>query len=93
MGPRAQIPEFDWDDVNENHLWGRHKVSVWEAEQCFRDPNASWRRIGDDMGMYASTDDRMLFLIYQQKRNGVVRIYGARNMTNNEKRKYRQSRQ
>jgi uncharacterized DUF497 family protein len=93
VGSRVGPPEFEWDDVNENHLWDRHKVSVWEAEQCFNDAKASRRRIGDDIGMLASTDDRMLFLIYQQKTNGTVRVYGARDMIDREKRKYRKGRQ
>jgi uncharacterized DUF497 family protein len=32
---------------------------------------------------------RMLFLVYEQKPNGVVRVYSAREMTANERRTYR----
>lgn len=31
----------------------------------------------------------MLFLVYEQKPNGVVRVYSVREMTNNERRTYR----
>ena len=33
---------------------------------------------------------RMLFLVYEQKGNGVVRVYSAREMTDKERRTYRQ---
>lgn len=40
--------------------------------------------------MLGVTDDgRMLFLIYQQKPDGVVRVYSAREMTDRERRTYR----
>ena len=40
--------------------------------------------------MLGVTDDgRMLFLIYQQKPDGVVRVYSAREMTDGERRTYR----
>jgi uncharacterized DUF497 family protein len=31
----------------------------------------------------------MLFVVYEQKANGVVRVYSAREMTQNERRTYR----
>ena len=35
---------------------------------------------------------RMLFLVYEQKSNGVLRVYSARDMTLNERRTYRRLR-
>jgi uncharacterized DUF497 family protein len=32
----------------------------------------------------------MLFLVYEQKPEGIVRVYSARDMTDKEKRTYRQ---
>jgi hypothetical protein len=83
------LPEFEWDENNEERLLERHKVSALEAEQCFA--NASTRRRhGDDLLLLGATDGgRMLFLVYEQKTNGVVRVYSAREMTQNERRMYR----
>ncbi|MHB8289570.1 MAG: BrnT family toxin [Acidimicrobiales bacterium] len=40
--------------------------------------------------MLGKTDgDRMFFLVYEQKVNGVVRVYSARDMTEKERRAYR----
>lgn len=92
MGTRRRghgLPEFEWDENNEERLLERHKVSALEAEQCFA--NASTRRRhGDDLLLLGATDGgRMLFLVYEQKTNGVVRVYSAREMTQNERRMYR----
>ena len=84
------LPEFEWDENNEEKLLKNHGVSVWEAEQCFANPHTK-RRQGDALLMLGKTDgDRMLFLVYEQKDNGVVRVYSAREMTEKERRTYRQ---
>lgn len=62
-----------------------------EAEQCFSNAHDA-RREGDDMVLLGKTDsDRMLLLVYEQKSNGVVRVYSARNMNEREKRTYRRN--
>jgi len=84
-------PEFEWDEHNEDRLLERHNVSAMEAEQCFANPNTR-RREGDDLLLLGVTDGgRMLFLVYEQKANGVVRVYSAREMTDNERRTYRRN--
>jgi uncharacterized DUF497 family protein len=84
------LPEFEWDEHNEEKLLLRHNVSALEAEQCFANPHTK-RRKGDDLLMLGITDDgRMLFLVYEQKPDGVVRVYSGREMTNRERRTYRQ---
>jgi len=88
-GRGRQLPEFDWDENNEDKLLLRHNVSALEAEQCFGNPHTK-RRSGDDLLMLGVTDSgRMLFLVYEQKPNGVVRVYSAREMSENERRTYR----
>ncbi len=88
-GHGRQLPEFEWDEDNEDKLLLRHNVSALEAEQCFANPHTR-RRQGEDLLMLAITDGgRMLFLVYEQKPNGVVRVYSAREMTYNERRTYR----
>lgn len=84
------VPEFEWDEYNEDKLLARHNVSAAEAEQCFANPRPNPRRAGDDMILLGVTDGgRMLFLVYQQKRNGVVRVYSAREQTERERRIFR----
>jgi uncharacterized protein len=82
-------PEFEWDENNEEKLLARHNVSALEAEQCFANPHTK-RRKGDALLMLGVTDSgRMLFLVYEQKPGGVVRVYSAREMTDGERRTYR----
>ncbi len=83
------LPEFEWEQENEEKLLRNHNVSALESEQCFANPHTK-RRHGDDLLMLGVTDgDRMLFVVYEQKRAGVVRIYSAREMTEGERRIYR----
>lgn len=89
MAARGGVPEFEWDEYNEDKLLDRHNVSALEAEQCFANPNTR-RREGDALLLLGVTDDgRMLFLVYEQKPRGVVRVYSARDMTEKERRAYR----
>ena len=94
MGTRSgghHRPEFEWDEHNEDKLLDRHNVTALEAEQCFGNANAR-RREGDDLLILGVTDGgRMLLLVYQQKPNGVVRVYSAREMTQKERRTYRRN--
>ena len=83
------LPEFDWDENNEDRLLRNHNVSAAEAEQCFANPHTR-RRVGEDLLMLGITDGgRMLLLVYEQKPNGVVRVYSAREQTDQERRTYR----
>ena len=93
MGARSGggLPEFEWDEHNEEKLLQRHNVSALEAEQCFGNPNTR-RRQGDALLLLGVTDGgRMLFLVYEQRPNGVVRVYSAREMTSKERRTYRRN--
>jgi uncharacterized DUF497 family protein len=83
------LPEFEWDENNEEKLLRVHDVSAAEAEQCFANPHTK-RRHGDALLLLGITDHgRMLFLVYEQKPSGLVRVYSAREMTDNERRTYR----
>jgi uncharacterized DUF497 family protein len=82
-------PEFEWDEHNEDKLLRNHHVSAWEAEQCFANPHTK-RRHGNALLMLGMSDaGRMLFLVYEQKSSGVVRVYSARDMNDRERRTYR----
>ncbi len=90
-GGHPPPPAFDWTEENEVKLLLRHNVSSLEAEQCFANRN-SRRRVGDDYLLLGQTDGgRMLLLLYQQKADGRVRVYSAREMTNKERRAFRQA--
>jgi uncharacterized DUF497 family protein len=83
------VPEFEWDEHNEEKLLARHGVSAWEVEQCFANPHTR-RRKGTAMLMLGITDNgRMLLLVYFQKETGAIRVYSAREMTVGERRVYR----
>ena len=88
-GPsHGYIPEFEWDESNEEKLLRVHGVSAWEVEQCFANPHTK-RRSGDAMLMLGVTDGgRMLLLAYAQSPES-VRVYSAREMTQTERRTYR----
>jgi uncharacterized DUF497 family protein len=84
-----RLPQFEWDEDNEEKLLRRHGVSALEAEQCFSNPHSK-RRHGDALLMLGVTNGgRMLFLVYEQRPDGVVRVYSAREMTEMERRTYR----
>ena len=84
-------PDFDWDEHNEVKLLLHHNVSALEAEQCFANRHTR-RRVGDDYLLLGRTDGgRMLLLVYQQKPDGQVRVYSAREMTDNERRAFRKA--
>lgn len=70
-------------------LLERHNVSALEAEQCFGNRHTK-RRVGNDYLLLGRTDGgRLLFLVYEQKPDGTVRVYSAREMTDKERRTYR----
>lgn len=88
---RHQLPEFEWDENNEDKLLLRHNVSALEAEQCFANPHTR-RREGDALLLLGTTDGgRMLFLVYEQKPDGIVRVYSGREMSDKERRTYRRN--
>jgi len=87
--PDRWLPEFEWDEHNEEKLLARHGVTVVEAEECFGNAN-SRRRVGDVYLMLGITDaGRLLLLVYEQKAGGMVRVFSARDMTDSERRTYR----
>ena len=87
--PDRWLPEFEWDEHDEEKLLDRHGVTAAEVEECFGNAN-SRRRNDDEYVMLGVTDSgRMLFLVYEQKRGGSVRVFSARDMTDSERRAYR----
>jgi uncharacterized DUF497 family protein len=92
LGPsgRHYLPEFEWDEANEQKLLDRHDVTAREAEECFANAHSK-KRDGDAMLMLGMTDDgRMLSLVYERM-SGAVRVYSAREMTARERTVYHRS--
>jgi len=84
---RQYLPEFEWDEANEQKLLERHEVSAREAEECFANAHAK-KRVGDAMLMLGKTDNgRMLLLVYERKGRS-VRVYSGREMTARERAVY-----
>jgi uncharacterized DUF497 family protein len=87
--PNRWLPEFEWDEHNEEKLLNRHGVTAAEAEECFGNAH-SRRRVGDVYLVLGMTEaGRMLLLVYEQKRGGRVRVFSARGMTDAERRTFR----
>lgn len=73
------LPEFEWDEANEQKLLDSHDVSAREAEECFAHPHTK-KRSGDAMLMLGMTDGgRMLFLgVPAQVRQSCAGLFGTR---------------
>jgi uncharacterized protein len=83
-------PQFEWDEGNEEKLLMRHNISAMEAEQCFGNRHTTRKGANDAYLLLGRTDEgRMLFLVYEQKSEGVIRVYSGREMTTRERRAYR----
>jgi len=86
---------FEWDNYNFYKNWSKHKVSTNECEEIFFNQPLI---ITDDLEHSASerrfyslgTTDRgrKLFIAFTVRKN-LVRVISARDMTTQEKRKYR----
>ena len=87
--PDRWLPEFEWDENNEEKLLARHDVTAAEVEECFANPNSRRRTRSALLLLGVTRGGRMLILVYEQKGNGLVRVYSARDMTDGEKRIYR----
>lgn len=88
---------FEWDGGNVLHLWERHQVRPFEAEEAMNDPHSL-----QDIDVPHSEKelrfvvigrtrkDRMLFLAFTL-RNGYIRIFHARDAQRKEVDIYKQS--
>lgn len=80
---------FDWDAVNIEHL-ALHNVDTDEAEATL-DNNPMILRTRDGKYLaYGQTDEgRYLLVVFVRKPEDMVRPISARDLTNDEKRRYR----
>ena len=80
--------EYDWDDINIEHI-SRHRVIPHEVEEaCFNEP-LIMRAGKNKYYVYGRSDaGRYLFIVSSYKGTGIVRIITARDMTESERRLY-----
>jgi len=80
---------FQWDEENIFHI-ARHNITPEEVEEaCFNNPLVlKWRK--KSYCVYSQTDNgRYIMVIIQAKWIGVARVITARDMTKNERQKYK----
>ena len=80
---------FDWDEANIEHI-GRHRFAPDEVEEVFAEGCAVRRGRGGRHLAYGRTlDGRMTIVVFQRLRGRHIRVITAREMTDNERRRYR----
>lgn len=85
---------FEWDFGNVSHLWERHQVRPFEAEEAMKDPNAikgpdephSQSEVRFSV-MGKTQKSRILFLVFTI-RNGRIRVLHARDVKRKEAKIY-----
>lgn len=84
-----RISRFEWDEGNIYHI-ARHNVEPDEAEEVFANfPHYRKAKI-NRMTAYGQTDSgRYLFVVFERKSGGVIRVVTAREMNHSERRCYR----
>lgn len=87
------IRELLWDDWNEEHI-GNHHVSRSEVEEvCFGDPWVLRAKGKDKRATYGQTQGgRYLLVVLGQRGGGMFYPVTARDMTESERRGYREHR-
>ena len=83
---------FEWDEYNETKLLARHDVSASEVEQCFANGVSARRAAGAYLALGQTDGGRMLFMVFERRQGGVIRVYSAREMTGAERSAFRRDR-
>ena len=81
--------EFEWDEGNEYKISSR--ASLEEVESAFYDHRRKiLRTYFNRYKIFARTrSGRYLFIVYQRKAGGIIRVISVRNMTRSNKRFYK----
>jgi uncharacterized DUF497 family protein len=85
-----EIKEFEWDDINIDHI-ARHRVWPDEVEDVAFDDDP-WIRRGRKGTRYMlgyTLSGRYLFVVYVQKGKGIARVITAMDMDNKTRKLYR----
>jgi uncharacterized DUF497 family protein len=86
------MPEFEWDEANEDHIL-RHGVAPSEAEEAFEDPSRLVKREPDRDGevrwlLVGATVDGCLVGVIFTRRALAFRVVTARRASQGERRMY-----
>lgn len=81
--------DFEWDEGNESKI--SQRASLEEVESAFYDPRRQFlRTYFNRYKIYARTSSgRYLFIVFQRKAGGIIRVLSARDMTRTNKRFYK----
>lgn len=81
--------DFDWDEANEEKLLLRHYVRAHEVEEVFYG-KPSVKGIGDEIyvAVGPTYGGRWLLIVFE-RREGRIRPYSARDLTDREKRRFK----
>lgn len=87
---------FEWDDEKAINNVKKHGVSFGEATEVFYDPNALQgddEHSGDEGRFFiiGYSIKRLLFAVFAERREGVIRIISARKPTRAERDLYEES--
>lgn len=80
---------FEWDQANEGHI-SKHNVLAEEVEEVFSESQLI--RVARNERMYAlgkTFYGRYLFVVFEKKGNGIIRVITSRDMNKNEKKLYK----
>lgn len=85
-----KIGRLEWDDINLEHIAGKHGLSPGEVEDiCFGSHWVCPAR-HNRKAMYEKTSTgKYLMIVLERLRNNVFRVITAREMSLKEKREYR----
>ena len=84
------INGFDWDNKNLNHIYN-HGVQDYEVEEAILFDKPIYQKCGDDTFIVfgVAENGRYLFIVFQRKEKGLIRIITARDMIEREKHNYK----
>ena len=87
---------FDWDEANEGHIWERHGVSAFEAEEATQDPRAVFigaTSLGERRpSLIGQTEQGRLLRVFYTMRSTRTRVVTARDTNEWERKLYRKRR-
>ena len=90
----ASMEGFDWDDGNVDKNWQEHGVAFWECEEVFfneplivRSDIAHSAHEERHYALGQTNTGRKLFVVFT-RRNNLIRVISAREMTRKEKKIY-----
>lgn len=80
--------EFEWDEGNEFKI--RQRASLEEVESAFYDRRQKIQTTYFNRYriLARTSSGRYLFVVFQRKAEGIIRVISARNMTRSERRSY-----